>query len=372
MVQTIVNPTTIIQEEFPGSSLSADWTSSVGAGQTVAIANSSLTINLGNSVSTTLIKSVATSRLPAKAGFLLSIENLGEGQQVRIGLVNSGGTHSVSVLLDSSGYAKILSVNAGLGSQSRQLVIPSSSIGKPILVEINCFSDGIYVYFENEGIDSDSTPYIFLKTIPGYQEDLSLFIETINGEAIASNAKLKLESAYLITSAAVGGGGGVADSVSVTNFPSDPAKNTTIQQVRDRLPQTLGQKTLAESLSVAIASGQQLLVNTAPPNLIVPTRIAKETTAEEDLIPSPGVGQKLLVHRVVAYNLSTTAEQTIILTSSDGTFPYPSMIISAKDKDGFWDSLEPGFELTENTALRVSQLSDTLVHYSVQYRVEAV
>ena len=140
--------------------------------------------------------------------------------------------------------------------------------------------------------------------------------------------------------------------------------------ISDRLPLTLGTKPAAESLSVAIASDQQVSVNTAPAGLITPNRITKSTTAEENLIDAPGVGQKLLVHRVVAYNLSSTAEQTIILKSSDGSFPYPSMIIPLKDKDGFWDSSAPGFELAANTALTVSQSSATLVHYSVQYRVE--
>jgi hypothetical protein len=170
----------------------------------------------------------------------------------------------------------------------------------------------------------------------------------------------------------VGGGGGGTGG----------ATEATLTQVRNRLPLTLGQKVLAESLSVAIASDQQLslvndpvnriFVNATPPNLIVPPRIAKETTSEEGLINAPGVGLKLLIHRVVAYNLSPTAEQTIILVSSDGTFPYPSMIVAAKDKDGFADSSAPWFELAENTALRVSQSSATLVHYSVQYRVVEV
>ena len=139
----------------------------------------------------------------------------------------------------------------------------------------------------------------------------------------------------------VGGGGGGTGG----------ATEATLLQVRNRLPLTLGQKVLAESLSVAIASDQQLslvndednriFVDATLPNLIAPNRIAKSTTTEENLVDAPGAGLKLLIHRVVAYNLDPAAEQTIILVSSDGAFPYPSMIIPAKDKDGFGIAQNP-------------------------------
>ena len=187
-----------------------------------------------------------------------------------------------------------------------------------------------------------------------------------------------------------GGEGGISENVSVTNFPayatqttlvevlnkltSDPATQTTLASIFTKLSNDPATQTTLAAINSYLPSkiGDRIPVLTTPIGLISPNIFSKSTTAEENLIASPGVGQKLLIHRVVAYNLSSTAEQTIILKSSDGSFPYPSMIIPAKDKDGFWDSSAPAFELAENTALRVSQSSATLVHYSVQYRVVGV
>ena len=165
----------------------------------------------------------------------------------------------------------------------------------------------------------------------------------------------------------VGGGGGGTGG----------ATEATLLQVRNRLPLTLGQKVLAESLSVAIASDQQLslindednriFVDATPQNLIVPNRIAKETTAAQEFIPAPTGEQKIRVYQFVASNL-TTSEQTIIIQAG-ADFPYPSFIVAGKTTEGIRGELTPVFELPANTALSVSQSVAALMHYSIQYTV---
>ena len=134
--------------------------------------------------------------------------------------------------------------------------------------------------------------------------------------------------------------------------------------------QTLAKQATIKELSNKIPSllGGRIPVLTTPTGLITPPRFTKSTTGATTLIEAPTGDQKIKVFTFVATNLSTNAEQTITLQSG-ATFPYNSMIIPPKDKDGFIKEQSPMFELPINTSLTVDQSSATLMHYFIQYTV---
>ena len=211
-----------------------------------------------------------------------------------------------------------------------------------------------------------------------------------------------------------GGEGGVAESVFVTNFPLDPAKNLTIEQVSDkigntpitgtvmpaggvglfgwlsaiwkligdRLPLTLGQKPPEESLSVAIAAGQQLsllntsteriFVDTLPNGILTTPVIRRNTTTGAALIEPPGVGLCVVWHGFFFSNLSPTIEQTISFRiGNTSTAAYPAFILSSKDYLGH-DSPKIIRKLPANTGLFVVISSASDCDIQLMYSIEAV
>lgn len=208
-----------------------------------------------------------------------------------------------------------------------------------------------------------------------------------------------------------GGGGGVGDTVQVSNFPANLARTEELQEISDRLgdtpadgvtppaggtgllrwisgiyqfinsrlPVSLGQKTKEASLSVTVASDEQIiLANNIDNKLFVDGTLqltqrassTKSTTTLETVIPAEAGLRIELFGLAVVNNVAT--EQTCIFFSGDSTEVYRCTLTSKGDERGFLLGDFPVRTLGVGEPLRVTFSASTSATIQlVNYRMVA-
>ncbi|OKH14822.1 hypothetical protein NIES592_08065 [Fischerella major NIES-592] len=223
------------REEFNGTSLSSDWTiNQTGAGQSITVSASELTIAAGTSANAeTIITSTLSFKIPFRVLFTFTLSQRISNQEFYLEIVDSSGNHRASVLLDatSSNTVKLNCANESNSTGSISNTGFSTSSYGIAELEVNSDEVNLYSRSANSSNGRGSASVVITRQIPDPSLDYFVRIRAKNlGTAPASNTNLKLDAIVIqdieeITAeitAGRGGGGGQNQSVpvAINNVPS--------------------------------------------------------------------------------------------------------------------------------------------------------
>jgi hypothetical protein len=215
------------REEFNGTNLSGDWVvNQTGAGQSITVSTSELTIAAGTTANAeTIITTTLSFKIPFRVLFTFTLSQRIANQEFYLEIVDSSGNHRASVLLDgtSSTTAKLNCANENNSTGS----ISSTSFSTATygIAELEVSSDEVNLY--NRGANSSSnrgsSNSVVTRQIPDPNLDYFVRIRAKNlGTAPASNTNLKLDAIVVqdieeITAEVTAGrgGGGLNQSIPV-------------------------------------------------------------------------------------------------------------------------------------------------------------
>lgn len=195
---TISNSSKFYREDFPGASLGSDWTiNQTGAGQTISVANSELTIAAGTTAnSESIITSYTPFKIPFRALFTFTLSQRIVNQEFYLEVVDTSGNHYASVLLDSNinTRGKLVCANNGssVGSVLNSSFDATSGYG---IAELEVNPDEVNLYPRSVNSNSARNASVNLtRQIPDPNLTYYLRIRVKNlGTSPASNTNFKVD-----------------------------------------------------------------------------------------------------------------------------------------------------------------------------------
>lgn len=215
-------------------------------------------------------------------------------------------------------------------------------------------------------------------TTQGIEDRYNTLFLTFNGGVNKTFSELTMSEKQLIllllnAENVSGDGGGIGESVQVSNFPafgtevtlaavlaklsSDPATQSTLAAINSYLPTKVN---------------NSIPVTNIPTNIVTTSVINRTTTTGDALILAPGAGLSIVWHGFIVSNLSANNEQTLTFRDGSGTALYPAIVLPVKVLQGH-DSNTIIRKLAANTGVFVLLSSATASGVDIQltYSVEA-
>lgn len=229
LVNTVQNP---FRDDFPGTAIDATkWTVTTGAGHTVAVANSVLSIATGTTINTeTIIKSVQTFTIPFRAQFIMYLSQRIANQEFYVELVNAAGDMQAYWKFDgaTATYGKYGGQNAGTTHVSSDVTVLTTA--SYAIKEIECTVDE--TYYASRYVDSTNSRYnqwVKQRNIPDPLQEYYIRIRAKNlGTAPASTTTMYVDAILVqditeLTAEITGGRGNTALSQAIPVYQTGSA-----------------------------------------------------------------------------------------------------------------------------------------------------
>ncbi len=304
-----------LYDTFPGTSLNAAWTSSIGTGGSIAVSGGAVTIGSGTTANAVTYICQAVDYSPLRAEIILSLSQRIANQNAMVALTdncnpalqtqflrfNWAGTTNTVVYAESQGPD---SQSEGVGASLTQTATSNNAIYS---IEWNSTS-GSFAYHSVDTLDAAVLSQHYSET-PDPSAVMYLWIGWVNGaSAPASSSNIVVKKVYVKN----------MNTVAVKNeFESAPVKTYAMGVARQSLPATTPDN--VPILPMMDSVGREISAGACPRDLVAQQQTTITNSASETTIMSAVSGQNVDLTSLDITNASAAAVTVTIKDATAGT-----------------------------------------------------